>query len=271
MKQEALVAADGVFVGTKPLQPHLDEVKGLFYATWPDGKKTPFGLNQQRRSNAAVLFTPTLGPSTRATGGTELVLEKDGDGPWLPLQAGQNYRARIREIITTGNARIAPGTMVFSLGPQLLGELPELKPGLVVQFATATTPDLSGVKAAIAGGPALIKDGKAFTLKNPPPGAPGGYAENSKYARHPRAAVGWSPTHLYFIVVDGRQANLSVGMKLAELAEYFVTLGCTDAINFDGGKSAQLWMANGNIKNSPVNGEDTVASSLLVIRKADGR
>ncbi len=251
-------------------QPHLGEVKGLFYATWPDGKKTPFGLNQQRQNNTAVLFTPTLGPSTRTSGGQELILEKDGDGPWLPLQVGQNYRARVREVATNSNTRLAPGTMVLSLGPQLLAGLPELKPGLVLQLATTTTPNLSGVKAAIGGGPALIKDGKAFTLKSPPPGAPGGYAEGSKYMRHPRSAVGWSPTHVYFIVVDGRQPGLSVGMKLAELAEYFVSLGCTDAINFDGGKSAQLWF-NDRIMNSPVNSEDTVASSLLLMRKAGGR
>src|SRR5947209_19619892 len=28
--------------------PHLDDVKGEFNVTWPDGRKTPFGLNQQR-------------------------------------------------------------------------------------------------------------------------------------------------------------------------------------------------------------------------------
>jgi len=54
--------------------------------------------------------------------------------------------------------------------------------------------------------------------------------------------------------------GLSVGMKLAELAEYFLGLGCTDAMNLDGGKSAQMWM-NGRIMNSPCQGEDTVASS----------
>jgi hypothetical protein len=250
--------------------PHLDEVKGLFYATWPDGRKTPFGLNQQRRANTAVLYTPTLGPSTRATGGSELILEKEGNGPWLPLQASQTYRARVREVVTTGNAKLAPGTMILSLGAQLLNDVPELKPGLVLQLATGTTPNLTGVQAAIAGGPALIKDGQAFTLKSPPPGAPGGYAEGSKYQRHPRSAIGWSPTHFYFITVDGRQPGLSVGIKLAELAEYFVSLGCTDAMNLDGGKSAQLFL-NDKIMNSPAQSEDTVANSLLLIRKASGR
>jgi hypothetical protein len=249
--------------------PHLDEVKGLFHVTWPDGRKTPFGLNQQRRSNAAVLFTPTLGASTRASGGRELILEKDGDGPWLPLQASQTYRARVREISTNGNTRLVPETMVLSLGPQLLADLPDIAAGAVLQISTATAPDLKGVKAALAGGPALIKDGKAFTQKTAPPGTRD-YAERSKYERHPRSAIGWSPTHVYLVTVDGRQPGLSVGIKLAELAEYFVGLGCTDAMNFDGGKSAQMWL-NGRIVNSPAQDEDTVANSLLVIRKAEGR
>ena len=250
--------------------PHLDEVKGDFKVTWPDGKKTAFGLNQQRLPGRAVLFTPTYGPSTRASGGRELVLEKEGDGSWLPLQAAQTYRARIREVQATGNTRLAPNIMVLSLSPQLLQNLPELAPGAVLEISTATTPDLKGVKTAIAGGPALIKDGKAFTVKAPPPGVPASYTEMSKYERHPRSAIGWSPTHLYLVTVDGRQPGLSVGMKLAELAEYFVGLGCTDAMNLDGGKSAQMWVS-GQIVNSPCQGEDTVANAFFVVRKPEGR
>jgi hypothetical protein len=56
--------------------PHLDEVKGEFRITWPDGHKTPFGLNQQRLNDMAVLYTPTYGVSTRARGGRELILQK---------------------------------------------------------------------------------------------------------------------------------------------------------------------------------------------------
>ena len=116
----------------------------------------------------------------------------------------------------------------------------------------------------------MIKNGNAFTLKSPPPGTSSSYSERSKYERHPRSAVGWSATHIYLVTVDGRQPGLSVGMKLAELAEYMVGLGCTDAMNFDGGNSAQMWMT-GEIMNSPCKGEDTVANSLFVVRKPEAR
>lgn len=255
--------------------PHLDEVKGDFQVTWPDGRKTPFALNQQRAGppvlppHVAVLFTPTYGLSTKIRAGRDLILEKEGDGAWLPLQVGQTYQARVREISTNGNTRLAANTMVLSLAPQMLTELRDVM-GAVLQISTATTPDLKGVKAAAGGGPAVIKDGKAFSVMTPPPGAERDYSQRSKYERHPRSAIGWSQSHVYLVIVDGRQPGLSMGMKLAELAQFMAGLGCTEAMNFDGGKSAQMWM-NGQILNSPCQGEDTVASSLLVVRKAEGR
>jgi hypothetical protein len=266
---EMISAPDTVCVWFDPEgNPHLDEVKGNFTATWPNGRKTPFGLNQRRRSGMATLYTPTYGPSTRASGGRELILQKEGDSAWLPLQTSQQYRARVREISTNGNSRLAADVMVLSFPPDLLARLPEIAPGDVIQISTETTPHLKKVKMAIAGGPAIIKDGKPFALRSAPPGVGRNYSEASKYQQHPRSAVGWSPTHVYLVTVDGRQPGLSVGMRLAELAEFMADLGCTDAMNLDGGKSAQMWM-NGQIMNSPAQGEDTVANALFVVRRAE--
>ena len=248
--------------------PHLDQAKGDFRVTWPDGRKTALGLNEMRAPNATVLFTPTYAPTTRASGGRELILEKDGDGAWLPLEANQTYRARVREVRTTGNSRLAPGTMVLSIDVRTLASVPDVQTGAVLEISTAITPSLKGVKAAIGGGPALIQNGKLYSVAAPPAGSSRNWSERSKYERHPRSAVGWSAMHFYLVTVDGRQPDLSVGMKLAELAQYMARLGCTEAMNLDGGKSAQLWMS-GRIVNSPCQGEDTVANSLLVLRKPD--
>lgn len=248
--------------------PHLDEVKGDFKAKLAGGREFTFGLNEPRQRANPVLYTPSYGVSTRAVGGRELILEKDGEGAWLPLRPNETYRARVRDIATNGNTRFTPDVMVLSFPPPLIGQLADLAAGSKVEISTTLDPSLKGSAAAIAGGPALIKDGKPFAVKNPPLSSLGNYSERSKYERHPRSAVGWSPTHVYFVTVDGRQSELSMGMKLAELAEVFVRLGCTDAMNLDGGKSAQMWL-NGRIVNDPCQGEDTVANSLLVIRKAD--
>jgi hypothetical protein len=251
-------------------KPQLDDVKSSFKVTWPKGETTTFGLNQQRRSNATVLYTPTYGPSTRVSGGRDLILEPEGNGFWLPLAVGESYRARVREIRQSGDTRLVPNLIVLSLGPQAAASAPEVEVGAVLEISTSTTPDLKGVKTAIGGGPALIKGAQAFSLKEPPAGSSAAYSERSKYERHPRAAVGWNNTHFFFIEVDGRQPGLSVGMTLAELAEYMMKLGCTDAMNFDGGVSATMWVL-GQIVNNPCQGERSIANALIVARKNGGR
>ena len=106
-----------------------------------------------------------------------------------------------------------------------------------------------------------------FALTRPPAGSSHDFSERSRYKRHPRSAIGWSSTHFYLVVVDGRQPGLSKGMTLAELAQFMSRLGCTEAMNLDGGKSAQMWL-NGRIVNSPCQGEDTVANALFVVRRS---
>ena len=109
--------------------PVASNVVSRFEAVWPDGRRLPFGLNGERHPDRMQLYTPALGASTRTSGGRELVLERAGqDGVWLPLAMGQEYSARVREVRETGNAPLAPGTLVLSLGPLLPGRCPSLRP-----------------------------------------------------------------------------------------------------------------------------------------------
>lgn len=62
--------------------------------------------------------------------------------------------------------------------------------------------------------------------------------------RHPRSAVGIKADgKVILLTVDGRQEN-SAGMSLFELTKVMKWLGCTSAINLDGGGSTTLWVAN---------------------------
>ncbi|MCX6901939.1 MAG: hypothetical protein NTW03_00360, partial [Verrucomicrobia bacterium] len=74
---------------------HRTCVAPLFEVIWPDGTKTPVGLNEAREADAAVLYTAAMGPSTLTANGCELVLGRQTNSAWLPLQAGTNYWARI--------------------------------------------------------------------------------------------------------------------------------------------------------------------------------
>lgn len=95
--------------------------------------------------------------------------------------------------------------------------------------------------------------------------------------RNPRTAIGIKPNgNVIMLVVDGRNDN-SAGMSLHELAKLMRWLGCTSAINLDGGGSTTLWVANGN-ENGVVNypsdnkkwdheGERKVANVVILKQK----
>lgn len=62
--------------------------------------------------------------------------------------------------------------------------------------------------------------------------------------RHPRSAIGIKPDgKVILLTVDGRHEN-SAGMSLFELTKVMRWLGCTSAINLDGGGSTTLWLAD---------------------------
>lgn len=99
-------------------------------------------------------------------------------------------------------------------------------------------------------GPALI-DGEGKAIRN--------YASLDDYVvnnRHPRTGIGYyEPGHYAFIAVDGRSDD-SEGVRIVQLADLFVALGCRVAYNMDGGDSAQAWVGDTVIRESQSRGDD---------------
>ena len=248
-------------------QPQATNVLSQLKVTWADGGSTPIGLNEERRDGAAVLYTSRHGVSTRTKGGRELILEAAGGGPWLPLQAGREFTARVRETRTNGNTTLSDGLMVLSLSTALLTNATlaaQAMDGAVLKISTATIPDLVGVKMAISGGFVLLRDGRKEEIKTP---QSDDYKYRSVNERHPRAAIGASREYLFLVEVDGRQPELSMGMTLGELGDYMQKLGCELALSLDGGASATFWY-QGKVLNSPCNGADRpIANGIVVVAK----
>jgi len=235
-------------------RPQATNVISQLKVTWPNSAVTLVGLNEERTNGATVLYTSAVGPTTRTKQCRELILERGEGADWLPLRAGHDYVARVREVRETGNCAVAPDTLVLSLSSQLQGRIPDLSTGTVLRISTATVPSLRGVQTAIGGGPALVRNGKMATFTSAP-------------VRHPRTALGWNDGFYFLVVVDGRQPSLSIGMTLQELAAYMIKLGCQTAINLDGGGSATFW-AYGNVMNSPCYGhERPMANALVLVQK----
>ena len=243
-------------------EPHATNISSLFQIRWPDGASTPFGLNENPRTNAVVLYTAGAGPSTHTTNALELVLELNRTSNKI-LHLGRIYSSRILEVHESGNSPLHPGQMVLSIRDDLVPK-PLVKPGQDVIISTLTSPSLRGLKVAIGGGPVLLRDKVRQKL---PVSTSETFAFTSMRERHPRSAIGWNQDAYFLVEVDGRQAGLSVGMTLEELATYMLGLGCRDAMNLDGGGSATLWY-DGKVRNSPCDGhERPIANSLVISRK----
>jgi hypothetical protein len=244
-------------------EPHLTNVASRFQVTMPDGTTTSFGLNEARTNNGIVLYTPAVGNSTRTTNGLELVLERAG-GRWLPLRMGQHYSARVREVREGGNTLLSPDIMILSLDPSRVKQFARLETNALLQISTASSPSLSVARAALSGGPILVREGKRQKIRA---AADNAYEFSSMLERHPRSAIGWNQDSYFLVEVDGRQQDLSVGMTLDELSTFLVKLGCQEAMNLDGGGSSTLWY-DGEVRNNPCDGyERTIANSLMVLRK----
>jgi len=106
-----------------------------------------------------------------------------------------------------------------------------------------TNPEWKNVKHIISGGPYLVRNSEVFVdMTAQKLGAIGG--------RNPRSAIGYTAdNNLILVAVDGREGS-SIGMTLRELASFMQSIGCTNAMNLDGGGSTVMYV-NGQVVNKP--------------------
>ena len=243
-------------------EPHMDDVQSRFQVTWPDGSKAAMGFNEESAPNRLVLFTPSAGPSTRTRGGREWILAPEASGTASGLPIGARMKLRVTEIREGGNSPIPTHGFVLSAGPALVRRLPTVNTQQVLEVDLSTSVPMNDAVSGIGGGPMLVRNHRAVRIEIPDDDA---YQFKSMKERHPRSAVGWNREHYFFVSVDGRQKE-SVGMTLEELGEHLAAIGCSEAMNLDGGGSATLW-ADGRIRNHPSDGgERPIANALVIVR-----
>lgn len=117
------------------------------------------------------------------------------------------------------------------------------------------------VQEAIGGGPGLLLNGKINITATQE-----GFGGSVLSSRHPRTAVGSyvqnKRPYLVLFVVDGRQPEHSMGMTLPELAQTMKDLGCTQAINLDGGGST-TFVVKSQVLNTPSDGRERSVTSVF--------
>lgn len=94
-------------------------------------------------------------------------------------------------------------------------------------------------------GPLLVIDGKRLAPENVCP-------EAFALRTHPRTALGRrADGSAILLTADGRHPDHATGLTLPQLAWIMQMLGCTDAINLDGGGSTCMWIEPGGVVNHP--------------------
>jgi hypothetical protein len=156
--------------------------------------------------------------------GGDAVLHEPVEAPWGPRRAA---------IHIDGHMRLAPR-----------GDLPEEPSG-----------DL------VTAGPMLVGGGVSLVDGDDREGFSAGVSQfdsDITAERHPRCALGLSPTELLTVACDGRRTGIDAGLDLAELARLMIAFGAEEAINLDGGGSATL-VHRGHLLNRPYSQVDQPA------------
>lgn len=240
------------------------------------------GVNRERKVSEAVLYQ---GPLNQKPNGTRTGLElRLGKCSLLPFFRSSDAETRCEEVEIVkdeSGARLTNPQFVVSLDPEYIVKNSvnekiralesSRKRAVVIRvrinegnnfFLPSKNVDI------VAGVPQLIKNGKIdITWEQEKAG------KSFVEMRHPRTAVAKLKDGKFLMVtVDGRQPGVSVGMNLQELADYLLSLGATDAMNFDGGGSTTMFL-DGKVINAPSDkeGERKVSDAIVVTLRKDPR
>jgi hypothetical protein len=225
-------------------------------ATWQgNGQRRAFVVNRRPGALGATLYTPAWGTTTPSEpGSVEAVLPTLG-----AVAPGGVHTAAVTELRSSGLTPIPAGGGVLVARGTTAQRLAEEAPvGNPVTFRLVMNPDWSTVVNGLAGGPLLVRDGKAIF------NAHEDFSADVLAARTARAAVGQKPDGtVVLVVVDGGLPGFSVGMTNFELAQTLAKQGVTVGAALESGKASALAF-DGKLLNRPAAAEQPVAEMLAV-------
>lgn len=224
---------------------------------FPDGSSSGFYLNTGRGENEILVYTPQwqyydsysqvmheVGHTGTNIYGVEVSVRPVGRN----VLYGNNLQLEVIEdpVTGVGDMAIPADGYVISAHGTARQYLSALHKGDVVIASVGIRADGKSmpVKELLGGFPRILNNGTLL----PAPGYPG-HLKNPE----PRSAVGYNKdkTKLYMLVVDGRNAGGSSGVTQRELAAIMRNIGCSYAMNFDGGGSSTMFVDGFGVKNVP--------------------
>ncbi|MBD0348420.1 MAG: phosphodiester glycosidase family protein [Thermoleophilia bacterium] len=227
-------------------------------ATWQGrGQRRPLiGVNRRPGANGVSVYTSAWGPATPAEpGAVEAVFAS-----LPPLRLSGESAGVVTAVRSGGGAAIPPGGGVLvARGTQAARLAEEARVGDEVTLRLVTNLDWSGVTDGLAGGPVLVRAGKA--VFNPRED----FSLAALSARTARVAVGQrADGRIVLVAADGGLPGFSAGLTNFELAQTLVRLGAVTAAALEGGPAATLAF-DGKLLNRPSAGERPVSLMLGVL------
>jgi hypothetical protein len=211
------------------------------------------GLNRERKDKEAILYTPQFHRNTLT----------NPDGQEIIISEGH-----VQENVQGGSTHIPEGSAILSIQKDSL-LFDRFEKGMPIEIVTdletmtgITNPSDWQEFDYIVGGTPLLLHNNAKIVDFHSEQTRSTFITN----RHARTAIGLLPNgHWLFVVVD--KTNYFEGMTMNELLDLMCELGCTHALNLDGGGSSTM-VFNGMIANDP-RGDDDEGVGKTVRRVSD--
>jgi hypothetical protein len=222
-------------------------------------------FNKERLAEEAILYSWAFHRTTLTNPkGTEVLIQNN---KVVDIRRGK------------GDSNVPMNGYVYSIAESAPVKMSKIKLGMPVEISFLAIPHEAPHEISfwqefdhiVGGTPLLIKDGKTilnYDLEQTIP--------TFITTRHARTAIGVMPDNTWvFVVVDGKNPAVSLGMTMPELAAYMASLGCSQAINLDGGGSSTLTIGT-QVVNNPVGDEDEsldkkierpIADAIIVLPK----
>ena len=217
-------------------------------------------VNNARNENNLVIYTTKYG-STSGTNdyGTEVIITPVEGA----LSVGTVQMKVMEAPHTKGSTTIPSGSYILSGHGTASTFVAGLTEGEIITVSTQMKLGDNTITATqMAGGqPMILSGGQVLNTES---------ALDHLTALNPRTAIGYDATgtKVVLLVVDGR-STASQGCVSKVLADIMREVGCSEAMNFDGGGSSALYTKVLGLRNDPSDGKErSVTNGVFAVSNA---
>ncbi len=218
-------------------------------------------FNTARYENYLVLYSKRKGSASGTNVyGSEIAL-MPVDANAFP-QVGKTMKMKVvsAPVNNVGDMAIPTGGFVLSGNGNAAEYIKKLVVDEIIEINSSVSfdsKDAGNITQIVGGQPMIVSNGVVLDTEG---------AIDHLVGLHPRTAVGFTADKkkLVMLVVDGR-STASAGVVSKALADIMINIGCSEAMNFDGGGSTELYIDKLGIINDPSDGRERSVTNGLFL------